>query len=474
MFKLPPGPVQLLRSCSTPLWAAAGLLCAALSGCAALTNPVGDGVPVRHLDPDLLGKPKDITRTIPLSLLGQPAPDVYRLAPGDVLGVWVEGVLGDKGVVLPVYAAPQIQIRDQRRLPPAAGYPVAVREDGTVVVPLVDPVPVRGMSLAEAEDAIRAAYRKKGILPPGRERVLVTLLQPRTYHVVVVRQEMTAPVPAGEVFQPGGKRGSGQPVDLPAYENDVLHALTQTGGLPGLDAYNGVIIYRAASAGPPPARPGLGAPVETLPPPSVVGPPPCPTPAVIHIPLRLPPDTPPPFGPQDVILQSGDVVFLEARDADVFYTGGLLPPGEFILPRDVDLDVVGAIVRVKGPLVNGAFGTNTLAGNLINPGIGNPSPSLLTVLRRTPGGGQVAIRVNLNRALRDPHENILVQPGDVLILQEQPSEALARYFTQVLFNFTATWQAIQSRFFTGVTDVNTIQNVPARIGVVNNNNIVSP
>jgi hypothetical protein len=33
--------------------------------------------------------------------------------------------------------------------------------------------------------------------------------------------------------------------------------------------------------------------------------------------------------------------------------------------------------------------------------------------------------------VNDPHENILVQPGDVLILQETPSEAIARYLSQV-------------------------------------------
>ncbi len=419
---------------------------------------------MRHVDPHLLGKPKDVAKTIPLSLLGQPAPDVYRLAAEDVLGVWVESVLGDKGVVLPVYAAPAVQIRDQRRLPSAAGYPVAVREDGSVALPLIDPVPVQGLSLGQAEDAIRAAYSKKGILPPGKERVLVTLLQPRTYHVVVVRQESNGTVAVSDVTIPGGKRGTGHLVDLPAYENDVLHALMQTGGLPGLDAYNAVIIQRGVSlkAAPPgPAR--LGAPLDT---------PPCfaeggPVPQVIHIPLRSPPGVPVPFGPQDVILQSGDVVFLEARDAEVFYTGGLLPPGEFILPRDIDLDVVGAITRVRGPLVNGAFGTNTLAGNLINPGIGNPSPSLLSVLRRTPDGGRIIIRVNLNRALRDPRETILVQPGDVLILQEQPSEALARFFTQTFFNFSLSWQAIHNRFLTGVVDVNAPQNIPARIGITN-------
>ena len=62
---------------------------------------------------------------------------------------------------------------------------------------------------------------------------------------------------------------------------------------------------------------------------------------------------------------------------------------------------------------------------------GNPSPSLVTVLRKTPGGGQVPIRVNLNQAMRDPRENILIMPGDMLLLQETPSEAVTRYITNV-------------------------------------------
>jgi hypothetical protein len=53
------------------------------------------------------------------------------------------------------------------------------------------------------------------------------------------------------------------------------------------------------------------------------------------------------------------------------------------------------------------------------------------VLRQTPSGGQVNIKVDLNKAMRDPRENILVQAGDVLIMQETPDEAVTRYFTQV-------------------------------------------
>src|SRR5581483_7312216 len=123
--------------------------------------------------------------------------------------------------------------------------------------------------------------------------------------------------------------------------------------------------------------------------------------------------------------------------------------------RDHDLDVLEAISRVHGPLFNGAFGGSNLTGNLVAPGIGGPSPSLLVVLRRTPGGGQVPIVVDLRDALRHPEERLLVRAGDVLILQEKPSEALARYFTQTFFNFDLVWEAIHSPSATGIVDIST-------------------
>jgi hypothetical protein len=147
------------------------------------------------------------------------------------------------------------------------------------------------------------------------------------------------------------------------------------------------------------------------------------------------------------------VVFLEARDEPLFFTAGLLPPAAHVLPRDRDLDVVEAVALARGPLINGAFGGSNLSGDLVKPGIGNPSPTHLVVLRRTPGGGQVPIAVDLCRALNEPSERILVKAGDVLILQEQPEEALARYFSQTFFNFDMVWQVFHSRWATGVIDV---------------------
>src|SRR5256885_3124137 len=87
--------------------------CGTLNGCAALSNPIINGVPVRRLDPNFLGDPREDKKTIPLNLLRQKPPDEYRLAAGDVLGVWVEpGVFN--GPTDPLQAtviqAPPVQI----------------------------------------------------------------------------------------------------------------------------------------------------------------------------------------------------------------------------------------------------------------------------------------------------------------------------------------------------------------------------
>jgi len=227
-------------------------------------------------------------------------------------------------------------------------------------------------------------------------------------------------------------------VNLRAYENDILSALTATGGLPGLDVYDEIILFKGT-----PNNAAVGPSLETILPgdnPLEVA---NASPRVIRIPTRILAGQPLPFRPADILLQDGDVVFLEARASELFYTGGLLPAGQYELPRDYDLDVVEAVANVKGSMLNGAFGGNNLSGLLIQTRMGNPSPSLLTVLRRTPGGGHVPIRVDLNRAMRDPRERIRVQAGDVLILQETPGEALARYFTQS-FNFFSITKAFRA------------------------------
>jgi hypothetical protein len=410
-------------------------LCSCFAGCAAITNPVANGIPVRLLPSELLaeGPARESLQTIPLTLLSQTPPPVYRLAANDVLGIYVEGVLPETAVGQsptnpPVYFPSQIDPLGSG-LPAALGFPIVIDPNGTISLPLMKPISVDGKSVNEAAAAIRDAYIKEGIVLAGRERIIVSLMQPRQTRVKVVRQETGGFnfFAAGGLSTSSTKRGTASIVSLRAYENDVLTALTLTGGLPGLDVYDQIIIFKH-----PPNDPAMAQSLEELKPgedPMVFA---AECPRVIQIPTRIIPGQPLPFRPEDIILEEGDVVFLEARAVELFYTGGLLPAGEHILPRDIDLDVVEAVTQVKGSFLSGAFGGSNLSGLLVQPRIGNPSPSLLTVVRRTPNGGQVPIRVDLNHALRDPRERIRVQAGDLLILQETPGEAMARYISQTI------------------------------------------
>ena len=129
-----------------------------------------------------------------------------------------------------------------------------------------------------------------------------------------------------------------------------------------------------------------------------------------------------------------------------------------------------AIALVRGPLFNGAFGGSNLSGTLIQAGMGDPSPSLLGVLRRTPDGRHVLISVDLRKAVRDSQERLLVRAGDLLILQETPGEALARYVNQTFFNFSLFWRVAQGSNVAGLVNVAAPDRLATPTGVVNFNN----
>jgi len=296
---------------------------------------------------------------------------------------------------------------------------------------LDESIDVRNLTIAEAQAKIKQTYVATKVLKDQTSqinRLLVTLYRPRTYHVLVIRQD-SGEVPLANNSYLTTRRGTGIVIDLPAYENALLTALTRSGGLPGNDAKAEAIIQRG----------GLKGELSTMPPPNK----PIPGLETIHIPLRLRPGEEIPFKPADVILENSDIVFVQSRETEVFYTGGLIPTGEWPIPRNYDLDVLTAIAQVKGPLTNGGINFNNQNGNIINPGLGSPSPSQLTVVRRAPGKRQIIIRVDLNRAIQDPRERLLVQAGDILILQETMGEALTRYVTTTfrfpfLFNILKT------------------------------------
>jgi len=412
-----------------------------LSGCAALTNPVANGVPVRMVPEELLAPSRENFEMIPLTTLRQPPPKEYLLAAGDTLGIFVEGVLGS------AEAPPPVNVPATPEEPPSIGYPFPIRQDGTVSLPFVGSLKVEGLTLEAAEKKVVDAYLEEDILREEDKRILVTLLRPRYFRIMVIREDTTGgavqirteSLPGlGSTSTIGGgqPRAEGQVIELAAYENDVLNALARTGGMPAYNSVEEVVIQRGYWDGDPSVQPlecQLGCPPglpcsghdEFLPDGRR---------RVVRIPLRRRCDDPRPlpFRPEDVVLGKGDIVTVRVKPAEFYFTGGLIPANENLLPQDRDLRVVEAILRARGPLLNGGVNTSNLNGSIVGSGVGNPSPSLLSVLRKTEGGGQVNIMVDLDEAVRDPRENILVQAGDILVLQEKPDQAFTRYFSQTL------------------------------------------
>lgn len=389
------------------------ILTAALAGlsvgCAAVTNPVADAIPVRRLPAEVLGRPRADLKPIPLTVLRQREIENYTFDRGDVLAVVADNIIAPPGTAAPV------KLPDITSDTAATGFPVPVSDTGTITLPQLAPISVKGKTAAEVEKLIiDAASGKNGgpeLINPKNARVTVQLLKKREYTVTVVREDLQPTVATGIGGTVVGttRRGNGFTLRLPAGQNDVLHALNQTGGLPGLDARDEVIIERAAYAGEP-AR------------------------GRIKIPLRVYPEQPLAVCEDDIILRDGDVVKIETRDTtqDVFYVAGVAGSRQIQLPRDYDIDVLQALTVVGAPLANGGFTQNAFVPQAVNTGLGAPSPALLTVLRQAGPGRQIPIRVDLNVALRDPRERIRVMPGDILVLQERPGDAMARYFTQTV------------------------------------------
>lgn len=233
-----------------------GLLLVCSTGCSML-NPLR-GVPASYLPGEFEGPRRGGKRTINPSLLVQTPPDQHRVAAGDILSIYIPGVLGRREAEIREQAfeygiEPPINLPFRPEDPPTVGYPIAVRDDHTISLPQIPPIRVLDKTIREVEQAIRRAYTEDfAILQPEEALILVSLQRPRVHRVLVVRQET-----GNELAQDNGipgainlgvsKRGTARVVTLNAYENDVLHALASevgVDGLPGLDAENTIYVIR--------------------------------------------------------------------------------------------------------------------------------------------------------------------------------------------------------------------------------------
>ena len=406
------------------------------TGCTALFSPI-DTIPAHRVPRQFLAEPQANKVPIDFARLRQDQPEFYTLDSEDVLGVFIENVLGEFG------SAPPVQIPDPNSdLPPAIGFPVPIRDDGTVSLPLVDPIPVRGLTVQQAEALITRAYREgQNPILIKRGRIIVTQLRKRTNRVFVVRQDNSLSQ-RGNQFQGQSRSNAvndrndrssrGFVLQLPAGQNDIFTALSQSGGIPGVNAKAEIRIlrgnrlqtaqrdariaefYRSNQADQFPFGivPAVADESNTL-----------------KIPLRLNPGEIPNFRPEDIILKNGDIVYVDSRETDVYYTGGLLGGGEFPLPRDYDLDVLSAVSVSR-------FGIGTAQSTgLVGGSVQQTQPSELVLLRRIPGDRQLAIRIDLNDAVNDPQQRLLIKAGDTLILRFKPQEELLNFASATFFTF---------------------------------------
>ncbi|MBX9628818.1 MAG: polysaccharide biosynthesis/export family protein, partial [Gemmataceae bacterium] len=308
--------------------------------------------PVRRLPAEVLGRPRGPLQPVPLTALRRTQPPAYRVDTGDVLTVFAEDVLGVRGPV-PVTPNPN----PAGPTPAAQGYPLTVQSDGTILIPEVPPVPVRGMTVPEIREAIvKAITVDKKLIVPGKERVTVDLLQPRRVRVLVVRDDAPVPSPEG-----------GFSLLLEGDRNDLLEALTRTGGLPGPGAKPDVTVRRGAGA-------------------------------AAHVPTRVRPGEPLAVTEADITLHDGDTVHVEARCPELYTVVGGGGCGQHPLPADGELRVVEAVARAGCPA---------------------PACGLVTVVRPVGCSRSLTILVDLAVAVTDPRENIPVLPGDTVILPDK-------------------------------------------------------
>lgn len=396
-------------------------------GCITFTH---HAVPAGRLPNQFAAPTKSELLPINFSILGANAPKEYLLDAGDVLAVTVQGVIpGDAREMPPVIQTAQ-QTLSREYYPPngnfitlGLGLPLTVQSNGMLALPGIPAIQARGLTPLELAEKIRETYVDKEFVKEGKDQVNVTLIRPRTNRVLVLREDVNAPdigtVRKGDAIL--HKHGSAVVVDLPASESDVLHALATSGGLPGVDAYNQVWVLRKSTLQPH-AVVQIQKDVEAgASPHELITQMPAHLEA-IRIPLKMCPDQPVPFTPEDVLLQDGDIVYIEPRRDEYFYTGGLLPGGQIPMPRDEDLDILEAVALAQGS-VGGLGGTSSVAVLRAGAGVGNIiPPTRVLVLRKLPNGDQLPIRVDLAKAMKDPSERIKIMAGDYIMMYYKPSE----------------------------------------------------
>ena len=204
----------------------------------------------------------------------------YRLDSGDTVAVIVQGITGEFS------KAPVHMPKDGDGTLPAVGQPMVVLRDGTLPMPLIKPVSVRGLTVTQARDKVSRAYLDEEVLSKPNQ-VTLSLMRKRTISVSVLHDNPSLAM-----------RGISN-VTVPADQANVLGALVGSGSF-DRDASISVIKSNGQRTS------------------------------------------------SRSRLSNGDTVHVQSRPAGRFFTGGSLRGGEFGIPSDRPLNAMQAISLAGG------------------------------------------------------------------------------------------------------------------------------
>jgi len=319
------------------------------------------------------GRVYDASR-LPANLIAPPAENVETIDLSGLATYAVSNELIDRGDVLDVTL-----VTNYGNLATTTT-PVRVGEDGHGDVPLIGKVPLAGLELEGAEQAIASAAVHRGVF--------------RDPHVTVTmkRQRMSRITVVGGVKRPGV-------FELPRGNCSLLAALVAAGGLsedagPDVEIRRPVQYSTTPDLFPPRPRTAQGTAAELT---SFNQPSPAP-PGVIRVNLVSATRD----GKGSYILRDGDVVNVAKRAPKPVHVLGLVnSPGPYELPVNQDYHLLDVISDAGGR-------RSQLADRV-------------RIIRRLPGESEpVMIHASIREAKFNQKANVRLAAGDVVSVEETP------------------------------------------------------
>jgi len=354
-----------------------GVWCGGLSGCR--TGPGGEKYTYDTMPAYLAAARRENAQTVDLSRLASLTVKSELIDRGDVIDVTISTGLNEKE---------------------SYTQPVRIRDDGVADIPVVGPVHLAGLELAEAEAAITAASIQRNLY--RRPYVTVTMRHQRVNRVTVV----------GAVKEPGVKA-------IPRGQCDLLAALVAAGGLSDNAGTNVEIRNPIKEEGAPdpiaandPAA--INPAGHSLPGGSAGGG------GVRRQSIRVDLVAATKAGTGNYVLEDGAVVMVEKRDPEPVHVVGLVhKPNRYELPVGENLRVIDAVA---------------LAG-----GLSSPVADDIVVIRKKPNSNEtVRIALKFSEAKRDERANLLLSPGDIVSVEQTPLTVFVDTLRLINFGFGAS------------------------------------